>query len=99
MYCRQDRHATRLASSDKEDVSFDPHPTSRALAFCKSIKASELIRDEFSAVVTEYNADPVSEELHFSGFDYLPCINRDRFWKRDLLKPLSFHAVLTPDAF
>lgn len=47
----------------KQDISFDPHPMRRALAFCKSIKASELIRDEFSAVVAEYNREtPLLED-------------------------------------
>ena len=41
----------------KTDISFDPLPMRRALAFCKSINASKLIRDEFSAVVAEYNGE------------------------------------------
>ncbi|WP_273723093.1 type ISP restriction/modification enzyme [Bartonella sp. AU18XJBT] len=38
----------------KADVGADLHPMHRALAFCKTIKSSELVRDEFSAVVREY---------------------------------------------
>lgn len=38
----------------KSDISFDPQPMRRALAFCKSIAASRLIETEFSAVVDEY---------------------------------------------
>ncbi|MBA9083225.1 putative helicase [Bartonella chomelii] len=38
----------------KADVSFDPTPMQRVLAFCKDIKSSELLHDEFSAVVEEY---------------------------------------------
>ena len=38
----------------KQDISFDPQPMKRALAFCKSIRASKLIEDEFAAVVDEY---------------------------------------------
>ncbi|ENN92426.1 DEAD/DEAH box helicase [Bartonella bovis] len=38
----------------KVDVNFDPAPMQRVLAFCKDIKSSELLRDEFSAVVEEY---------------------------------------------
>lgn len=38
----------------KADVSADPHPMRRALAFAKDIRSSKLIRDEFSAVVDEY---------------------------------------------
>ena len=41
----------------KQDVSFDPQPMRRGLAFCKSIAASKLIRDEFSNVVAEYTGD------------------------------------------
>jgi predicted helicase len=38
----------------KADVSTDPHPMRRALAFAKDIRSSKLIRDEFTAVVDEY---------------------------------------------
>ncbi len=38
----------------RADVSADPHPMRRALAFAKDIRSSKLIRDEFSAVVDEY---------------------------------------------
>ncbi|OPB29736.1 type ISP restriction/modification enzyme [Bartonella sp. WD12.1] len=38
----------------KADVSFDPAPMQRVLAFCKDIESSKLLRDEFSAVVEEY---------------------------------------------
>ncbi|EJF90113.1 DEAD/DEAH box helicase [Bartonella melophagi] len=38
----------------KADVKTDPAPMQRVLAFCKDIKSSELLRDEFSAVVEEY---------------------------------------------
>ncbi|WP_375651711.1 DEAD/DEAH box helicase [Bartonella sp. LB28NMGDW] len=38
----------------KADVGADPHPMRRALAFCKTIESSKLVRDEFSAVVREY---------------------------------------------
>ncbi|WP_142415972.1 DEAD/DEAH box helicase [Bartonella massiliensis] len=38
----------------KADVGGDRHPMQRALAFCKDIRSSELVRDEFSAVVEEY---------------------------------------------
>ncbi len=41
----------------KQDIAFDPQPMRRALSFCKSIAASKLIRDEFSAVVAEYTGD------------------------------------------
>jgi predicted helicase len=38
----------------KVDVAADPHPMRRALAFCRDIRSSKLIRDEFSAVVDEF---------------------------------------------
>jgi predicted helicase len=38
----------------KADLATDPHPMRRALAFCKDIRSSKLIRDEFSTVVDEY---------------------------------------------
>ena len=41
----------------KQDLCFDPQPMKRALAFCKSIAASKLIRDEFTNVVAEYTGD------------------------------------------
>ena len=56
----------------KNDISFDPFPMRRALAFCRSIAASKLIRDEFSAVVSEYNGeDPVFEDVIGSTPDHL----------------------------
>ncbi|MGR3510108.1 MAG: DEAD/DEAH box helicase [Sulfitobacter sp.] len=41
----------------QQDISFDPQPMKRGLAFCKSIAASKLIRDEFANVVAEYTGD------------------------------------------
>lgn len=47
----------------KPDVAADPQPMKRALAFCRSITASKLVRDEFGAVVAEYlREDPLLEE-------------------------------------
>jgi predicted helicase len=40
----------------KEDTLSDPYPMKRAVAFCKDIKSSKLIRDEFEQVVEEYNS-------------------------------------------
>ena len=57
----------------KVDVTADPLPMRRAVAFCKSIKASEAVRDEFAAVVDEYlygdipvgdDAPPAKDALH-----------------------------------
>lgn len=36
------------------DVGGDRYPMHRALAFCKDIRSSKLVRKEFSAVVEEY---------------------------------------------
>lgn len=41
----------------KNDLIADTAPMRRAVAFCQSIKASKLIKDEFSAVVDEYLED------------------------------------------
>ncbi|GAA4657633.1 DEAD/DEAH box helicase [Bartonella pachyuromydis] len=38
----------------KADVGTDFYPMHRALAFCKTIQSSKIVRDEFSAVVKEY---------------------------------------------
>lgn len=48
----------------KADVAADPHPMRRALAFCKDIRSSKLIRDEFSAVVDEFlGDDPILDDI------------------------------------
>lgn len=38
----------------KADVVADPNPMRRAVAFCRDIKSSKRIKDEFAAVVDEY---------------------------------------------
>ena len=44
-----------LTKSDlAADLQFDPRPMKRALAFCRTIKKSEIIEDEFARVVKEY---------------------------------------------
>ena len=56
----------------KADVSTDPHPMRRALAFAKDIRSSKLIRDEFTAVVDEYlGQDDLIEAGETS--DHLQC--------------------------
>jgi len=56
----------------KADVSTDPHPMRRALAFAKDIRSSKLIRDEFTAVVDEYlGQDSLVESDEPS--DHLQC--------------------------
>jgi predicted helicase len=44
-----------LAKLDvKAEVVADPHPMKRAVAFCRDIKSSKIIKSEFKAVVDEY---------------------------------------------
>jgi len=52
-----------LTKSDlRADLEFDPKPMKRALAFCQSIKKSEIIEDEFTQVVDEYiNSDLIED--------------------------------------
>lgn len=38
----------------REDLSHDPQPMQRGIAFCKDIKSSKLITEEFGAVVEEF---------------------------------------------
>ena len=40
------------------DLGADTQPMRRALAFCRDIASSKLVRDEFSAVVAEYLGAP-----------------------------------------
>ena len=57
----------------KADVAADPHPMRRALAFCKDIRSSKLIRDEFSAVVNEFlGDDPILDDIEEDD-DRLRC--------------------------
>lgn len=64
-----------IKSGLKEELAGDGQPMRRALAFCKDIAASKLIRTEFQAVVSEYLAsdegqaalgeiDPLTCDLH-----------------------------------
>ncbi|MCC5987225.1 MAG: DEAD/DEAH box helicase [Pararhodobacter sp.] len=58
----------------KVDVAADPHPMRRALAFCRDIRSSKLIRDEFSAVVDEFlGVDSLFEEEDDSPEGQLRC--------------------------
>lgn len=43
-----------IKSGLKDELVTDPQPMQRALAFCKDIASSKLIRSEFAAVVGEY---------------------------------------------
>ena len=38
----------------KQDVATDPHPMKRAIAFCRDIKSSKMITNEFGKVIEEY---------------------------------------------
>jgi len=64
-----------IKSGLKEELAGDGRPMRRALAFCKDIAASKLIRTEFQAVVSEYLAsdegqaalgdpDPLTCDIH-----------------------------------
>lgn len=59
-----------LKTNLKEDLSFDPAPMKRALAFCKTIKSSETIKKEFARVVDEYNE---MQKATDAGEDTLSC--------------------------
>lgn len=51
-----------LTKSDlKGDLTFDPVPMKRALAFCQSIKKSKVIEEEFTRVVNEYTGNDQSD--------------------------------------
>lgn len=45
-----------------DDVAADPEPMQRALAFCKDIASSKLIKDEFAAVIRDYLASEEGQE-------------------------------------
>lgn len=47
-----------------DDVIADPNPMQRAVAFCKDIKSSKLIKDEFTNVVNDYIAHELKDETH-----------------------------------
>ena len=47
-----------------EGAVHDPDPMRRALAFCRSINSSKLVRDEFDQVVSEFQADSGDEDQH-----------------------------------
>ena len=51
-----------LKTDLKDDLSFDPEPMKRALAFCKDIRSSKLIKQEFANVVEEYVGNLSEEE-------------------------------------
>jgi predicted helicase len=55
-----------LTKSDlKNDLTFDPRPMKRALAFCQSIAKSKVIEEEFTRVVDEYTgSDLIDDEAH-----------------------------------
>lgn len=55
-----------------EDVAADPQPMERALAFCKDIASSKLIKDEFAAVIAEYLASEEGQETE-AGRPRLGC--------------------------
>ena len=56
----------------KADLLTDPHPMSRALAFCKDIASSKLVRSEFANVISEYLASDEGQAV-FEDADQLQC--------------------------
>ncbi|MCY4584463.1 MAG: DEAD/DEAH box helicase family protein [Bryobacterales bacterium] len=56
--------------------SDDPEPMRRALAFCRDIKSSKLIRDEFEKVVNEFQTQAVSENGEGESTEGLHCAVR-----------------------
>lgn len=57
-----------LTKSDlAKDLEFDSRPMKRALAFCQTIKKSEIIEGEFTKVVDEYvGNDLIEDDRHLS---------------------------------
>ncbi|MFV1877929.1 DEAD/DEAH box helicase [Nioella sp.] len=56
------------------DVGADTQPMKRALAFCRDIASSKMVRDEFAAVVDEFlGFDPVLEADAEPQGDHLHC--------------------------
>lgn len=51
-----------IKSGLKDDLAGDGQPMRRAIAFCKDIAASKLIRDEFQSVISEYLASDEGQE-------------------------------------
>ena len=53
-----------LTKSDlKDDLSVDPKPMKRALAFCQSIARSKIIEGEFGKVVEEYTSSDQTNDI------------------------------------
>lgn len=61
-----------IKSGLKDELLTDPQPMQRALAFCKDIASSKLIRSEFAAVVNEYLASDEGREA-LGDIDPLQC--------------------------
>ena len=52
-----------IKQGSSEDFSVDYNPMRRAIAFCKDIRSSKLVADEFGKVVDEFNAvEPIEGE-------------------------------------
>ena len=79
----------------RDELLTDPQPMRRALAFCKDIAASKLVRDEFDAVVSEYlqsdegrqmegDAEPLDCQLeHVDGTFNAKARNRLLDWIKE----------------
>lgn len=56
----------------KDDLGNDPHPMTRALAFCKDIASSKMVADEFGKVVNEYLTSELGSE-NLADAEQLDC--------------------------
>ena len=59
-----------MKHGSSEDFGVEDNPMRRAIAFCKDIRSSELIADEFGAVVKEFNR---VEGIEGSADDQISC--------------------------
>jgi len=78
----------------KNELLIDPDPMRRALAFCKDINSSKMVRSEFAVVVSEYLASDEGKEV-FGDAQPLDCElhhvdgtmgAKERNWHLDWLK-------------
>lgn len=83
-----------------EDVGADPDPMRRALAFCKDINSSKLVRDEFAAVIADYLTSEEAQDTE-AGRQPLGCELQhvdgtfSAFLKRDVSSPLGLRSSET----
>ncbi|WP_171237657.1 type ISP restriction/modification enzyme [Ruegeria sp. HKCCA5763] len=59
---------------DEKDWSSDPAPMKRALAFCRDIRSSKMVANEFGPLVSDFNGeDPLFEDLDKDEAENLRC--------------------------